>query len=443
MTPCDWTIRHLNLAQGVEGVPASDRAHLLVFWWGRLPLGAKALAPQELPFTAEQVLALTSGMIADQVHARAGGHEAFPRAGYDGQPRSAISLAEASRAESLLATVDALAGPARCDAERLSVIVCTRDRPAMLQACLASLAAQAAPPGEVVVVDNSADGGAAQIAQGRPGVVYVHEPRPGLSVARNAGLAAARGAFVAFTDDDVELDSDWTREIVRAFDNPAVDAVTGLVLPASLETEAQRAFQFDLGGFTNRYTPLVFDRSFLEDTAAVGPQVWRIGAGANMAFRRSSLADLGGFDERLGAGASGCSEDSEFWYRILFNGGVCLYEPRAAVYHHHRRDWAGLRSQYRAYMKGHVAALVAQADRYGHAGNIRRIFRQLPSYLVRTAAASIQNLVGWRLRLLVSEALGCLEGLQYLVRPGWRDRTRRAPAPADGGRAPRSATTHA
>lgn len=420
-----WNIVHIDLADGPREIPASDRAHLLVFWWRSLPLGVKPLLAAELPFRRAQMVALAADLVAEQAAARKPTFDMLPRAGVDGQPASGPDLAQARAASDLLAQLDREAAATRGTGEVLSVIVCTRDRPEMLRKCLASLAAQAAPPGQVVIVDNSRDGNVRTLCEGAPRVTYVHEPRPGLSVARNAGLAVARAELIAFTDDDVELKSDWTAEIVRAFRDPAVDAVTGLVLPASLDTAAQRAFELQLGGFTSRYTPLVFDESFIAATRTMGPQVWRIGAGANMAFRRSSIAGLGGFDERLGAGASGCSEDSEFWYRILAAGGRCLYEPRAVVFHHHRADWAGLRRQYRAYMQGHVAALVAQSDRYGNPGDLRRIFRQLPAYFVRTAVASVQTLSGWRLRLLAEEVVGWSLGLTYLVRPGWRTRANR------------------
>lgn len=422
-----WIIRHLDLADGPQEVPASPQAHLLVFWWRGLPLGTKALAPEELPFRRAHVAATAAALIADQALARGASSGAL-RAGMDGVPVDGAGLAAALDAGDPLDLLDRAAARPPPAAGDLSVVVCTRDRPAMLQACLDSLARQARPPGQVVVVDNSASRSAAPVAADRPGVTYVHEPRPGLSIARNAGVAAAQGRLVAFTDDDVELPPSWTGEIVRGFTDPQVDAVSGLVLPARLDTPAQRAFELDLGGFTQRYAPLRFDASFLKATRAIGPQVWRIGAGANMAFRRSVFANLGGFDERLGAGASGCSEDSEYWYRILAAGGVCLYEPRAYVFHHHRADWAGLRRQYRAYMKGHVSALVAQGDRYGPSGDVRRIFRQLPAYFVRTALASIQTLSGWRLILLAHEVAGWAMGLQYLVRPGWRRRERPARA---------------
>ena len=414
MTNAPWRILDIDLAEGPRDLAADGSPHLLVLWWRSLPIGTLALARSELPFSAAQLADAAAPMLADQALARTTARYA----GEDGAPQEPAGL-DAAMSLDVLGQLDAVApAPPPC-ADRLSVIVCTRDRPQQLAACLDSLATQAALPGQVVVVDNSGGGSAREICA-RPGVTYLHEPAPGLSRARNAGLAAARGDLLAFTDDDVELAPSWTQEVVRAFDDVSVDAVTGLVLPARLDTPAQRAFEIDLGGFTSRHFPIRFDSRFLEVTRHMGPQVWRIGAGANMAFRRSVFARLGGFDERLGAGASGCSEDSEFWYRILAAGGVCLYEPRAVVRHHHRSDWQGLRRQLRAYMAGHVAALVAQADRYGHRGNIRRIFRQLPVYFARKAMQAVQNLQGWRLRLLWAEVVGWAIGLTYLLRPRWR-----------------------
>jgi hypothetical protein len=78
-------------------------------------------------------------------------------------------------------------------------------------------------------------------------------------------------------------------------------------------------------------------------------------------------------------------------------------------------------------MRGHVAALVAQADRYRPSGDLQRIFTQLPVYFLKTALGAIQTLSGWRLALLAHEVAGWAMGLQYLVRPGWRQRPPRRP----------------
>jgi GT2 family glycosyltransferase len=178
-----------------------------------------------------------------------------------------------------------------------------------------------------------------------------------------------------------------------------------------------------MGGFGAGCVPSIFDQRFFAETRAMGAQVWRIGAGANMAFRRSMFDRIGLFDERLGAGASGCSEDSELWYRLLASGGACLFEPRACVLHHHREQWSELRRQMRTYMKGHVSALFVQAERFGHSGNIRRIFLQLPRYFARTAFRAIRDGAGRpRLQILWDEFAGWLCGLHYAFRPRWRMR---------------------
>jgi GT2 family glycosyltransferase len=189
-----------------------------------------------------------------------------------------------------------------------------------------------------------------------------------------------------------------------------------------------------MGGFGSRYQPLRFDRHFFAETVAHGAHVWRIGAGANMAFRKSVFDRVGLFDLRLGAGASGCSEDSEIWYRILATGGTCFYESRAVVFHDHRADWGGLERQIRAYMRGHVSALVAQADMFGHRGNFGRIFNQAPRYFVKVAYKSMLDGVPERQRLLRQEIAGWIAGLQYLFRPRWRQERPATPAVAAGER---------
>src|SRR6202035_4213364 len=96
--------------------------------------------------------------------------------------------------------------------------------------------------------------------------------------------------------------------------------------------------------------------------------------------RRTVFGQIGLFDERLGAGAAGCSEDSEFWYRILDGGGVCAYVPGAAVHHYHREDIESLRRQIYFYMRGHTAALFAQFSDSGRWSNLHRVFLELPFY---------------------------------------------------------------
>jgi GT2 family glycosyltransferase len=426
-----WDIRHVDLSGAEPVAAANGRPVFMVFWWGALPLGVKTYVPEQLPLSRRELAAITAELASAQLAARSPRFAGPARATYDGRPLLRVPVDTLQNCGDLLKQMDEFAETSPVSATPLSVIICTRDRPEALARCLTALVAQTSQAGQIVVVDNSSHRSAEAVTAQFSGVDYVHEPRPGLSVARNTGVRASKGAVIAFTDDDVEPGPSWTTEIVRAFASAAVDAVTGLVLPARLDTPAQCYFQFKMGGFGSECVPLIFDRRFLDETKAMGAQVWRIGAGANMAFRRSAFDRVGLFDERLGAGASGCSEDSELWYRLIAAGGACLFEPRAVVVHHHREQWAELRRQVRAYMKGHVSALFVQAARHRHGGNIRRIFVQLPAYFARSAFWALRDGGGApRFQILWDEMVGWLCGLQYAVRPRWRKQSVDMPASA-------------
>jgi len=106
---------------------------------------------------------------------------------------------------------------------------------------------------------------------------------------------------------------------------------------------------------------------------------------------------------------------------ILADGGVCLYEPRAVVDHHHRADWRSLRTQMRAYMRGHVAALLIQHARFGHRGNLRRALWQLPRYFLDTALdLPFQRTRRPRGVVLWEQLRGWASGLACALRPGGR-----------------------
>ena len=294
----------------------------------------------------------------------------------------------------------------------ISLVICTRDRPQDLDRCLASLPSQDRRPDQVVVVDNASRTDETRQVSEYHGVVYVREDRPGLDIARNRGAAVSRGDIIAYTDDDTVLHPSWLRQIEDAFDAKEIWAVTGLVLPAELETEAQCVFE-KVWTFGRGFQRRDFGSRFYSDTRKGGSPTWAIGAGANMAFRREVFEKIGGFDERLDVGAAGCSGDTEFWYRIVHAGGVCRYEPGAVVYHFHRRTVKGLRAQIRAYMRGYTASLLVQHERTGDRGNLHLVWLWLPrNYLQQ----GLRRLAGRRtasICLLLDQVRGFLEGISY------------------------------
>jgi GT2 family glycosyltransferase len=250
------------------------------------------------------------------------------------------------------------------DAPELTVVVCTRDRPGPLAACLHSLLAQEYPRFRVLVVDNAPGTGAtAEVVRevrevaGAVPVDYLAQPRPGLSRARNAALAAAPGELLAWIDDDELADRYWLSELARAFaDHPDADVVSGAVVPAELETAPQLWFE-QFGGHSKGrgFTKAVFCPATAGSFHPCYP-LPPFGAGANMAFRPGVLERIGGFDVALGAGTPALGgEDTLAFTRVLLAGGTMVYQPSALTRHVHRRDLAGLRAQLRGYGVGLTA----------------------------------------------------------------------------------------
>jgi GT2 family glycosyltransferase len=136
-----------------------------------------------------------------------------------------------------------------------------------------------------------------------------------------------------------------------------------------------------------------------------------------MIVRRATFDSVGLFDERLGAGAAGCSEDSEFWYRILTTGGTCAYAPAAVVHHYHREDMESLSRQIFLYMRGHVAALLTQFARFHHWGNLHRIVAELPLHYAEVWLRAMISAEG--IDLVLKESMrGSAAGIWYWMRHG-------------------------
>lgn len=114
----------------------------------------------------------------------------------------------------------------------VSVIIPTLHRPQGLRLAIQSVLAQSRRPDDIIIVDNSPEGSARGIADNaravaRCPVLYVHEPRPGVSNARNAGLAAATGRYIAFLDDDEVAAVEWLGALLATAEALDADIVFG------------------------------------------------------------------------------------------------------------------------------------------------------------------------------------------------------------------------
>jgi GT2 family glycosyltransferase len=250
------------------------------------------------------------------------------------------------------------------DAPDISVVLCTRDRPARLANCVRQLARQEYPSYEIIVVDNApADPDAVPAALKSLDVSvpvrYVLEPRGGLSWARNTGWRAARADIIGFLDDDEVPDEHWLSEVVRGFSaTPNVGCVTGTVLPAELRTEPQLWFE-EFGGLSKGrgFNREVFDSQHPQNPLYPLPP---FGAGANMVFRREVLNDIEGFHVAMGVGTPAmATEDTFAFTRTLLADHTIVYQPTALTWHYHRETYADLEKQMFGYGTGVTAYYAA------------------------------------------------------------------------------------
>jgi GT2 family glycosyltransferase len=215
----------------------------------------------------------------------------------------------------------------------LSVVVCTHARPGYLGACLEGLGRQRVPPHEVIVVDSASPPAAAEEIEAlaeAAGSTLLRADRPGLSHARNLGLAAATTPWVAYLDDDAVAEPDWTARMADAIAllPPAAAAIGGRILPeweAPLPDWWPQALrgvltivEWDGQGEEGRGLP---------DGVAV--------YGANMAFRAEALRAIGGFPEELGRveGRLLSGEEVEVLERLRARAGRVFYDGRITVRH--------------------------------------------------------------------------------------------------------------
>ncbi|SFF51189.1 glycosyltransferase family 2 protein [Blastococcus tunisiensis] len=340
------------------------------------------------------------------------------------------------------------------DPERgpVSVVVCTLGREPRLRGTVRAVLDQTHPDLELVVVDNDpASGRTAALLSGVADerLRLVTQPTRGLSAARNAGLAAARGGVVAYTDDDAVPDPTWIAELLDVLDaDPAgtVACVTGRVLAAETATAEQEWFE-DAG---------IFDKGTERTVWALDPApsglgtpgthspffpytAGEFGSGNNMAFRTEALRAIGGFDEALGAGTPARGgEDLDIYRRVILAGRTLVYTPSAVVRHHHRESTRALRVQMFGYGVGMAAGLTKLLAHGGRPALavLRCVPRGLHMLLWPTSARNAK-LPAETSRLLVAlELAGYLAGPLLYARSAARVRSRRrAPRGAvEGGR---------
>jgi GT2 family glycosyltransferase len=209
----------------------------------------------------------------------------------------------------------------RTDGLTATVVICTRNRPALLRECLAAVARLDPAPDAVLVVDNSEGNKETDDVAREFGARCTVEPRLGLSRARNRGLAECDTDIVVYLDDDAIPAPDWLGLLMAPFADDKTGASTGRVITPESGSKDQR--QESPRSLSN-HVPQWFE------IATFGG----MGLGSNIALRKEACTSTNFFDERLGRGAPfQIGEESYALARVLSEGYKVVYLPAALVFH--------------------------------------------------------------------------------------------------------------
>jgi glycosyltransferase involved in cell wall biosynthesis len=261
-----------------------------------------------------------------------------------------------------------------------TVIICTRDRPELLDRCLAAVARLTYPAYEVLVVDNAPSDDRARAAAARRGARYLREPIRGLSRARNRGARASSSTIVAYVDDDSIPEPFWLGHLALEFSDPEVMAVTGRIVAIDDPVDADwlRAWRATLDCGDERRAVDRQEPAWFEMANFGG-----VGDGGNMAFRRRAFDIWPGFHERLGRGvlvAGG--EEHHAFFSLIARGYRVVYTPHARVRHPYPTTLDSFRSRLlrdRAASAGYMALLFTEEPAYR-----RAVLRYIAQWLAGT-----------------------------------------------------------
>ena len=217
---------------------------------------------------------------------------------------------------------------------------------------------------KIIIYDNNSTDDTVAIVASYP-VTLLHERNVQTSyAARNTGIRGAAGEIVAFTDADCLPEAGWLAHLAIGFGAPSVVGLAGALRPAS---------------------PVGLVDAFLVERSPVRSRkiegAWYV-VTANAAYRRSTLLQIGMFDQRLFTGG-----DLDLSLRIQTGGWGRIEEaPEAIVIHKFENSWRGLWARYRRY--GYAQRLVSAlfpgqlAEPFAAAERHRRLLRQLRSLLI-------------------------------------------------------------
>ncbi len=251
---------------------------------------------------------------------------------------------------------------------RVSVVVCTYNGARTIRDCLDGLSRLDYPDYEVIVVDDGSTDATGVIAR-QYDCRLIQTENQGLANARNTGLAAATGEIIAYLDDDAYPDPDWLTYLAATFLRTPYAGVGGPNIAPPGDGPIAECVARAPGGPVH---VLVTDRE-----AEHIP-------GCNMAFRKSCLEAIGGFDPQFRT----AGDDVDVCWRLQERGWALGFHPAAMVWHHRRNS---LRTYWRQQIGyGRAEAMLERKwpEKYNGPGHVR--------WVGRIYGSGLTHALGWR-----------------------------------------------
>lgn len=201
---------------------------------------------------------------------------------------------------------------------KFSLVMGSLGRTDEVRRMLTSLEHQSLQDFEVILVDQNIDDRLMPlVASSKLRITHIRTTQPGLSRARNLGLAVATGEYIAFPDDDCWYPDTLLADVAQWFSlHPHLDGVTG-----QCRDEDGVLSQLP---WSKHSTPI---NSF---------NVWRQAISFTVFLRRHVVTAVGTFDEALGVGAGtpwGSGEETDYLLRAMAAHFHLVYEPSIVVFH--------------------------------------------------------------------------------------------------------------
>jgi glycosyltransferase involved in cell wall biosynthesis len=308
----------------------------------------------------------------------------------------------------------------------ISVVVVTHNRASMLRRGLETIINQVTAGRfsyEVLVVDDGSTDNTATVVQqaannsndySTTAVRYVFQNKGGEARARNRGIKAACGRWIAFIDDDELAEADWLGELYGVARTKGADCVDGpihLLLPANFQAGLAPRIRAHLG---EKFVTSDDGRKSPKDTLGTN----------NVLLNTAIFGQIGDFDVAIGYGPEAYGTDADFFTRLEDGGFKIAYAPRALVHHVIPESRMQVFSIKRSFFKGGVASAQIHFKNYGRSKVLTHMAwrlgvilgRDIPllvlASLLRCQPLILESLAG------VSATAGYFWGSLRLLKPG-------------------------